>query len=66
MMRHWGPHVSGDDGRPGFPWLRRRRGVALIGLSSAVATPPFMATGRLGDGQMRALAPLLAPEEASA
>ncbi len=60
MMRHWATYVSGDDGPPGFPWLRRRRGVALIGLSSAVATPPFMATGRLGDGQMRALARLLA------
>ena len=60
MMRHWGPHVTGDDGRPGFPWLRRRRGVALIGLSSAVATLPFMATGRLGDGQLSDLARLLA------
>lgn len=60
MMRHWAAYVTGDDGRPGFPWLRRRHGVALIGLSSAVATPPFMATGRVGDGQLSALARLLA------
>jgi 3',5'-cyclic AMP phosphodiesterase CpdA len=60
MMRHWAAYVSGDDGAPGFPWLRRRRGVALIGLSSAVATPPFIAAGRVGDGQLRALARLLA------
>ena len=60
MMRHWAAYATGDDGCAGFPWLRRRHGVALIGLSSAVATPPFMATGRLGDGQIRALARLLA------
>jgi len=59
MMRHWAAYVSGDDGCAGFPWLRRRRGVALIGLSSAVATLPFMATGRLGDSQISALARLL-------
>ncbi|MHA1528904.1 MAG: metallophosphoesterase family protein [Alphaproteobacteria bacterium] len=59
MMRHWAAYVTGDDGRTGFPWLRRRRGVALIGLSSAVATPPFMATGRLGEDQIGALAGLL-------
>ena len=60
MMRHWAPYVTGDDGRAGFPWLRRRHGVALIGLSSAVATLPFMATGRLGKPQLAALARLLA------
>ena len=60
MMRHWAAYVTSDDGQPGFPWLRRRRGVALIGLSSAVATPPFMATGRLGAGQLDALTRLLA------
>ena len=60
MMRHWAPYVTGDDGCAGFPWLRRRHEVALIGLSSAVATLPFMATGRLGKPQLAALARLLA------
>ena len=60
IMRHWGAYVAGDDGRPGFPWLRRRGGVALIGLSSATATWPFMATGTVGDAQLAALAGLLA------
>ena len=60
ILRHWADYVSGDDGKPGFPWLRRRNGVALIGLSSAVATLPFMATGRLGGGQLSALKRLLA------
>ena len=31
-----------------FPFLRRRGPVALIGMSTAVATPPTFATGRLG------------------
>ena len=31
-----------------FPFVRRRGPVALIGLSSALPTPPFMATGQLG------------------
>lgn len=60
MTRHWSGYVRGDDGRPGFPWLRRRGGVALIGLSSAAATLPFMATGTIGDAQLAAVAGLLA------
>ncbi len=60
MTAHWADYISGDDGRPGFPWLRRRGGVALIGLSSAVATPPFLATGRIGGNQLAALARRLA------
>ena len=60
MMRHWGAYLSGDDGRRGFPWLRRRGGVALIGLSSATATLPFMATGTVGAAQLAALAGVLA------
>jgi 3',5'-cyclic AMP phosphodiesterase CpdA len=59
MMRHWAGYVSGDDGRPGFPWLRRRGGVALIGLSSATATLPFMATGTVGAVQLATLAGIL-------
>jgi 3',5'-cyclic AMP phosphodiesterase CpdA len=43
----------------GFPYLRRRGGVALIGLSSAVPTAPFVASGRLGAGQRQVLAALL-------
>lgn len=60
MMRHWAAYVTGDEGKPGVPWLRRRGGVALIGLSSAVATPPFMASGKLGNDQLSILARLLA------
>jgi hypothetical protein len=42
------------DGTP-FPFVRRRGPLALIGVSSAVPTPPLMATGRLGRAQLDAL-----------
>jgi 3',5'-cyclic AMP phosphodiesterase CpdA len=38
-----------------FPFVRRRGPLALIGVSSAVPTPPFMATGWLGQAQRDAL-----------
>jgi 3',5'-cyclic AMP phosphodiesterase CpdA len=50
-------YLRGDteaDGTP-FPFVRRRGPLALIGLSSAVPTPPLMATGRLGRAQLDAL-----------
>ncbi|MBY6240131.1 metallophosphoesterase [Methylosinus sp. Sm6] len=43
----------------GFPYLRRRDGVALIGLDSAVPTAPFVASGRLGSAQLERLGMLL-------
>jgi len=55
----WTPYMTGDDGTVGFPYVRRRGPLALIGLSTAVSTAPFMATGRLGRAQIDALAPLL-------
>lgn len=55
----WAPWMSGDDGETDFPWLRRRPPVALIGLSSAVPSPWFRATGRIGDEQLEALDRLL-------
>ena len=48
--------ASGDDD---FPYFRRRGPVALVGLSSAVATGPFMATGRLGEAQIARLVRVL-------
>ena len=43
-----------------FPFLRIRGPVALIGVSTAVPTPPFMATGRLGAPQIARMSALLA------
>lgn len=53
---YWGDYMRGDDGRQGFPFVRRRGNVALIALSTGVPTGPFMATGRLGAHQLAGLA----------
>jgi 3',5'-cyclic AMP phosphodiesterase CpdA len=53
------PWTTSEEAGGGFPFLRRRDGVALIGLSSGVPTAPFVAAGRLGAGQRAALAALL-------
>ena len=42
-----------------FPLLRVRGPLAFIGLDSAVPSPPFMATGRLGARQLERLADIL-------
>ncbi len=54
------PWTKGDGGETSYPYLRLRRNVALIGLSSGVPTPPFIASGRLGRQQCEAAAKLLA------
>jgi 3',5'-cyclic AMP phosphodiesterase CpdA len=58
----WNDYLRGDEagGSAAFPFLRRRGPVALIGLSSAVPTPPLMATGRIGRAQLEALERILA------
>jgi 3',5'-cyclic AMP phosphodiesterase CpdA len=55
----WGDYMRGDDGLQRFPFVRRRAGVALIALSSALPTGLLMATGRLGDSQLLWLAQAL-------
>lgn len=58
----WKPWMSGDEGlreNHRFPYLRVRDKVALIGLSTATASPPFMASGYFGDGQARRFASTL-------
>ena len=56
----WRPFMGGASGEPGFPFVKRCGNIALIGLSSAVPTPPFFATGRLGAAQRAALGETLA------
>lgn len=48
-----------DTSRSGFPFVKVIGGVALIGLTTAVPTPPLFASGRLGLEQRDALATLL-------
>ncbi len=48
----WGKDGHGAYGDDGFPFMRRVGPAALIGLNSAVPTPPFVAAGRLGQQQL--------------
>ncbi|HET9415353.1 MAG TPA: metallophosphoesterase [Pseudolabrys sp.] len=57
--RQWGAYMSDDDGEGGFPFIRRRGNVALIGLSTGVPTAPFLATGWLGTKQLAEFAAIL-------
>ncbi|WP_210485128.1 metallophosphoesterase family protein [Microvirga antarctica] len=60
LLREIGPWTRGDDGSEGvFPYLRRFGDIAVIGLSSAIPTLPFVASGRVGGVQMRATENLL-------
>lgn len=52
LSRDLAPWCRSDEGAEGFPWLKVRGHVALIGLSSAVPTGPLMAWGRLGQDQI--------------
>lgn len=64
----WAEYLHGDGVAASdpatFPFVRRRGPLALIGVSTAVPTAPFMATGRLGREQRGALERLL-PQLAS-
>lgn len=51
--------TEGATQAPLFPYIRRVGPVALIGLNSAVETPPFVAAGELGGAQREALETLL-------
>ncbi|MEM7498473.1 MAG: metallophosphoesterase [Pseudomonadota bacterium] len=51
--------------QPQHPWQRRIGPVALIGLSTALPTVPLLATGRIGDEQVRAAEALLAEAAAA-
>ena len=55
----WVVEDGPEDPRYAFPYVRRRGDIALIGLSSAVPTAPFLASGSLGHAQCERLAPIL-------
>ncbi len=58
------PWTTSETAGTGFPYLRRRDGLALIGLDSGVPTGPFIASGRLGAAQRAALSEMLAATKA--
>ena len=62
--RKWEPWMRGDGidnrgKRPQFPYMRVRDDVAMIGVSSARATAPFMASGDFRSAQAKRLAAAL-------
>jgi 3',5'-cyclic AMP phosphodiesterase CpdA len=64
VCRAWGAWMTGDGLHPPtdrhhFPYMRVREPVALIGVSSARATAPFMANGFFRDNQSHRLGALL-------
>ncbi len=63
---HWDDYMRSDADdaaatnlAPRFPFVRRRRHVAIVGLSTAVRSAPGMAVGRLGAAQLHATSLLL-------
>ncbi|MCA0257032.1 MAG: metallophosphoesterase [Proteobacteria bacterium] len=62
----WYPYMRGDaapgewdEERHVFPYIRKRGPVAIIGCSTALATPPFSASGYFGKRQARDMAEML-------
>lgn len=62
-LHHWLPYLrdeTGEDQECRFPVLRCRGNIAMVSLSSASPTLPFLATGRIGKAQLQRLDTLLA------
>lgn len=57
------PELAQDLPAGRFPCVKLRRGVAIIGLSSGVPRPPFVAAGCLGHAQLEAFETVLAHPE---
>jgi len=65
----WGDYMTGDLAVPGarptgsvamaYPYVRQRRNIALIGVTTGTPTRPGRATGTLGPAQLEALAATL-------
>ena len=60
------PELAVDVGVGRFPFVKLRGPAAIIGLSSAVPRPPFVAAGRLGKKQVAALGDVLRHPEVRA
>ncbi len=57
----WQAFFTGDDGKI-WPFLRRRGPVSFIGISTAYASPPFWASGRISHPDLTRLSQLLVQE----
>jgi 3',5'-cyclic AMP phosphodiesterase CpdA len=57
--RMWGAFMTDDEEIEGFPYVRKRGPLAIIGVSTGVPTAPFLATGWIGTKQLTALVDIL-------
>ncbi len=65
-LERWAPFLAGDNSKPdtpldvaSFPFVRRRGPIALVGVSTAVPTAVFLASGEVGHAQLERLKALL-------
>ncbi len=58
-VARWAEYMGGENETLAFPFVRRVGPVALVGLNSAVETPPFYASGKLGRHQLEIAAEIL-------
>lgn len=58
-IARWAAYMGGEPETHAFPFVRHIGPVALVGLNSAVETPPFVASGRLGPEQIDVVRDLL-------
>jgi 3',5'-cyclic AMP phosphodiesterase CpdA len=59
-VARWAAYRGGEEETLAFPFVRRIGPLALVGLNSAVETPPFFASGLLGAHQLEIAQELLA------
>jgi len=64
-MAAWGGYGPGPDAEAGYPLLRSCGAVALIAVSTAVATPPSLACGWVGDKARRRLGDIISEARAA-
>ena len=58
-IARWAEYMGGENDTLAFPFVRRVGPIALVGLNSAVETPPFVASGKLGRHQLEIAGELL-------
>lgn len=59
-VEYWSDYMSADDrARSGFPFVRVRHPVAFVGVNSGDVSPPFFATGCVGQDQLECLETIL-------
>lgn len=51
-VARWAAYMGSEEATLAFPFVKRAGPLALVGLNSAVETPPFIASGRLGPHQL--------------